>query len=105
MGESVTTPPVHTSSHPHAHRTPHRAAVASNVQTHPHAKTPDYHSLPPDAVPPHTPHARAKDATPPPHTAGTTAAGLLEAKADHAHYRNLAASRTAHPSDARAATP
>src|SRR5437773_2137510 len=99
MDESVPAPPVHTPSHPHVPHTPHQGAAASNAQTHPHAQTPGHRSPLPDAAPPHTPHARAKDATPPLHTAGTTAAGLLEAVVDHAHYRNLAASGTAHPSD------
>src|SRR6266536_2708637 len=103
MGESVTTPPAHTSSHPHVPHTPHRGAAASNAQTHPHAHTPGHHSQPPDAAQPHTPHPLAKGATPPLRIAGTTAAVLLEAVVDHAHYRNLAASRTAHPSDATVA--
>src|SRR5437588_7051548 len=89
--------------HPHARRTQNQSAIASSAPTHLPAQMPGHHSRQRDAAQPPDSAPRARDAVPLPHTAETPAAVLWDARGDQAHYRNLAASRTAHPWDAATA--
>src|SRR5438477_10007563 len=90
--------------HPHAHRTQNQSPIASSAQTHLPAQTPGHHSRQRDVAQPPDPVPRMRDAAPLPHSAETAAAVLWDATCDQAHYRNLAASRTAHPPDATTTT-